>query len=411
MSYWLKVAYVSLLLWPALLLAQSPVTLRPTADGTNKAWNNTSGTACTSASPNCYTLVNETSGSTCSSPVAGDGATTLNVAPATSGLIEGYALTLTSIPNGAIVDSVVVYGCIQRGATSPSARWNILLNGVRTNGAAFTPTSSYSVFNTSFTPSWTKAGTDTLQIEAENRAAKAENLSTIAAVITYHVNNASTVTGSAGAASSLVQQTGRNLAPAGSEGASGAFQLSQGKIPAASLGSSAAVAATQSSPGSNYPETVTGSEGESATTQTLYGASMGAHNLTLAASPILQLQLNRIPTGSDTLTATFAKGTGRLLGGSEGESGNFTRALGKPLAGSAGESAAFRRSFGKPLAGSEGESAALTRTVQLGRIPSATTVLSAAVISIKTSSGGNPYIPVLSGQIAVSGGKITVIIP
>jgi len=181
------------------LLAQTTVTLRPTGDGSVKQWNNNSGTACTGTA--CYSQVNETSGSTnCTSSTHVPGNGVVNKSPATNSRAEQYTMTLSSLPTGAVIDSMTVYSCQARGgSTNTSGKLRIVLNGATTTcssnqaaNSAFAEVScAFTGLNTNYV-----SGTTTLEIGNSTTAAAAISMDSIDVDLTYHVAYASGVAAS-----------------------------------------------------------------------------------------------------------------------------------------------------------------------------------------------------------------------
>lgn len=176
--------------------AQTTITLRPTGDGSVKQWNNNSGAAC--ASNTCYTQVDETTGSTdctVAALVKGDGV--LNKAPATNAKVEQYSMTLSSLPTGAVIDSITVHACEARGGgTNTSGQLRIVLNGATTTcGSNQAVTSTFQDLSCSFASLEVGylSGTTTLEIGNSTTAAVAISMDTIEAQLTYHVANLSGV--------------------------------------------------------------------------------------------------------------------------------------------------------------------------------------------------------------------------
>lgn len=178
------------------LQAQTTITLRPTGDGSVKQWNNNSGTACTGTA--CFSQVNESTGATnCtgSTLVKGDGV--LNKSPATLTRAEQYSMTLSSLPTGAVIESMIVHACEARGAgTNTSGQLRIVLNGATTTcpsnqavTAAFQDLScTFSGLNVGYL-----SGTTTLEIGNATTANVAISMDAIETQLTYHVANSSGV--------------------------------------------------------------------------------------------------------------------------------------------------------------------------------------------------------------------------
>lgn len=176
--------------------AQTTITLRPTGDGSVRQWNNNSGTACTGTA--CFSQVNESTGATnCtgSTVVKGDGV--LNKSPVTLSKAEQYSMTLSSLPTGAVIESMIVHACEARGAsTNTSGQLRIVLNGATTTcgsnqavTAAFQDLScTFSGINVNYL-----SGTTTLEIGNATTANVAISMDTIETQLTYHVANSSGV--------------------------------------------------------------------------------------------------------------------------------------------------------------------------------------------------------------------------
>ena len=205
-SNWLlgTIAVLGGLLFPLLVQGQTTVTLRPTSDGSIEQWNNNAGSACTGQT--CFVDVDETSGSTnCASStfVPGDGA--INRSPATTALTQQYSLTLTTIPNGAIITSITVHACEARGgATNTSGTLRIVLNGGTTTcGTNQSVTATFTDLSCTFSSLNTaKSGGTTLEIGNTTTQNRNISVDSIEAEVTY-------TTGQIGTAASSV-----HLAPA-----------------------------------------------------------------------------------------------------------------------------------------------------------------------------------------------------
>ena len=175
----------------AILLAadarsQTTATFRPSADGATEQWTNNAGAACSGAT--CYTEVSETSGSTnctASSYVKGSG--TPNKAPATSGQVQTYALSLSSIPDGNVITNITVYTCQMRGGSqSTNGTLRIVVGGTPTEcGASQAAGTSYAEASCSFTVNISKGGSTSIEIGNKTTQGRAIYMDAIAARLTY----------------------------------------------------------------------------------------------------------------------------------------------------------------------------------------------------------------------------------
>ncbi len=166
-------------------LADTTGKLRPTANSAStNQWTDNTGAACTSA--NCYAQVNETSGANCST-LPGD--STVNKSATTSGKIQRYAVSLSSIPDDSTITAITVYACAVRGGSqNAGGELRYLVGGSSEVPCAstFSAISSYGDYSCSWSSlSITKSAGTAIEIGTRNTQSRDLWVTAIAVDITY----------------------------------------------------------------------------------------------------------------------------------------------------------------------------------------------------------------------------------
>ncbi len=165
--------------------ADTTAVLRPTADGgeDSASWKNTAGTTCNST--DCYTQVNESSGSTCTNS---DGDTSY-ITNSTNNVTQTFDIDESSIPDSATITSIAVTVCYARAAGGPLFQTRVCADGSCTNsGVNLTGTASYQESAQSQSVNVIKTASTDLEIgvsRAGGAGGDRVKISQISAVITY----------------------------------------------------------------------------------------------------------------------------------------------------------------------------------------------------------------------------------
>lgn len=134
-----------------LLFAAETGELRPTADGSSDWWINKSAAGCQAV--NCYTEVDETSGSYCTATPSDGDSTYIKSQISSADNYQTFHIDESSIPDGSTVESVKVSVCAKRNGTT-GYTFNLVVrinSGTLTDGSAKDATDSWADFNDTFT--------------------------------------------------------------------------------------------------------------------------------------------------------------------------------------------------------------------------------------------------------------------
>lgn len=166
----------------AFVLADLSPELLPAADGgdDSASWSTGGGTLCNST--NCYTEVDDTSGSSCTNS---DGDSTY-IKSSSSNAVQTFDIEESSIPNGSTITQIAVTICAKRGQPGATLQTRYCYDSTCFNsGATIASGSQYSSYTQNHATNFIKQpGTD-IEIGLINIAPRESRISRISAIITY----------------------------------------------------------------------------------------------------------------------------------------------------------------------------------------------------------------------------------